>query len=243
MTVGVCTLQVGDRFNRLTIVERVPRPANSKRQAVYWECRCDCGNTVALYSHLLTSGHTKSCGCLYREGSRARALKHGRRHSPEYNSWANMLSRCTNVNNPVFAHYGGRGIAVCDEWRTSFEEFFADMGPKPTPAHSLERIDVDRNYEPTNCRWATRKEQNENKRNSLFLVFRGERLVIAQVAKQLDIDRTTLTRYMRRNGWPELTGEEDSLKELIRRHHDLREAKKAKLPRQRAKQQRKLAQA
>jgi hypothetical protein len=118
----------------------------------------------------LTWGLTQSCGCLAREQTKKRMLRHGESpaggwnlESPEYRIWVAMRQRCRDPRHGSFKYYGGRGIAVCERWK-SYENFLADMGRKPSPAHSLDRIDNDGNYEPTNCRWATRTEQNKNKR-------------------------------------------------------------------------------
>lgn len=116
----------------------------------------------------LRSGHTQSCGCYFLEVCHERNLTHGAtregRFSPEYQSWVGMIARCENPRKQHWAHYGGRGIRVCARWRKSFEAFFADMGRKPAPNHSIDRIDVDGNYEPGNCRWATQAEQIKNRR-------------------------------------------------------------------------------
>jgi hypothetical protein len=151
----------GQRFGRLAVIGFAK--IDGRRRA-HWLCRCDCGNEVVVRGQSLRSGDTQSCGCLQQFAN----LKHGHRRShspsPEYISWCSMLTRCTNPKATGFANWGGRGITVCERWLHSFANFLADMGLKPSPDLSLDRIDNDGNYEPGNCRWATPEEQNNNQR-------------------------------------------------------------------------------
>jgi hypothetical protein len=147
-------MQPGRRFGRLVLVEQTKRRCT---------CICDCGQRTIVDSGNLTSGNTRSCGCLRHEHPGAKP-KHGHGHrTPTYSSWQSMLDRCTNPNHVYFRLYGGRGITVCDRWR-SFENFLADMGLRPE-GRSLDRVDPDGIYEPTNCRWATAVEQRRNRRD------------------------------------------------------------------------------
>lgn len=153
----------GKSFNQLTAIECVGHILNTA--AIYWRCLCECGNYVNVTIGHLKSGHTKSCGCYATEQRSIVHTKHGLRKHKNYPLWAKMLQRCYNQNNPKYHRYGGRGITVCDRWRESFKNFYADIGDKPE-GMSIDRRDNDGNYEPSNCRWATPKEQSNNKHNN-----------------------------------------------------------------------------
>jgi hypothetical protein len=129
--------------------------------------RCDCGREVEVSSQHLRKGHTRSCGCLNSERIGALRRRHGMSDRAEHRIWMLMLGRCSVVTNPDYRLYGGRGIQVCGRWHV-FEHFFADMGPRPTAQHSIDRINVNGDYEPGNCRWATAKEQRRNCRNVIL---------------------------------------------------------------------------
>lgn len=160
-----------------------------------WRCTCVCGTEMLLRSWEVYQNEIRSCGCL-RYASR---VKHGLSRSSEYRAWRHMRDRCCNEDAYGYANYGGRGITICDRW-LDFASFYADMGPKPSPQHSLDRLDPNGNYEPSNCRWATREEQDNNRRDSLFLEFAGQRLTISQWAARLGKCYETL-RLRHRNGW------------------------------------------
>lgn len=146
---------IGKRIGRLVVLEA----DRTSPHYLKWTCRCDCGTTKSIAGKSLRNGDTRSCGCLKREQS----TKHGLSHLPEWTIWNLMKGRCLNPNDKRFARYGGRGIKICDRWLVNFGNFYADMGPRPSAKHSLDRYpDNDGNYELTNCRWATSTEQARN---------------------------------------------------------------------------------
>lgn len=155
---------IGSRFGRLVLVE-VLGTVDRNRQ---WKCRCDCGKEVVRLMNNIKRGITLSCGCLGYENVKSVRRTHGdacrNAVSREFQTWQRMIQRCHNPKVPCFRDYGGRGIAVCDRWRKSFDAFLSDMGRRPPGNFSIDRIDVDGNYEPSNCRWATPKQQANNKR-------------------------------------------------------------------------------
>lgn len=166
----------GRSFGYLTVVSRA-QPGSRDGQA-RWVCRCACGAQTVVSGGNLRSGGIKSCGCLIGELNRKQKTTHGhspkRKRSAEYTAWRGMYARCYNPKHKSFSDYGGRGITICQQWRESFEAFFADVGLRPDPKRSLDRIDPDGNYEPGNVRWATWSEQRMNQRRSPALAKPGE---------------------------------------------------------------------
>ena len=151
----------GQRFGRLVVVRRV---GSSLDRRATWQCRCDCdGKTITIVGKNLRNGNTKSCGCLKLELFLARATTHGMSESPEFSVWQDIQKRCL-PNYREAKYYADRGITVCDRWLESFENFYADMGPRPSSKHSIDRIDNNGNYEPMNCQWSTDTEQSRNRR-------------------------------------------------------------------------------
>lgn len=176
---------IGQTCNRLTVVSLAPR--RQKNRPRYF-CRCVCGNEVDVDHYHLKSGHTQSCGCVKLEISTTRLFKHGLTKTPEHKCWVEMRARCLRTDHHAFEHYGGRGISICDRW-SEFLNFLADMGARPTLKHSLDRIDVDGNYEPSNCRWALPVVQQSNRRDTRKIAFEGETLCLTHWGDRFGIDQ------------------------------------------------------
>lgn len=187
----------GEAFGCLVVIARAP---NSRTGAVMWLCSCvadrgGCGGSVEAFSQNLRSGRTTSCGCTYARAKAARATRHGHAsrsgRTAEWLSWHAMRRRCDDARSPAFRDYGGRGITVCERWR-SFEAFLADMGRRPSAAHSIDRINNDGNYEPGNCRWATQTEQSRNQRSNRMSTHNGQTKCTAEWAEASGIAYSTL---------------------------------------------------
>lgn len=183
---------LGRRFGRLVVMSETEKRGRHLR----WLCQCACGDEVAVDGVNLRAGHTKSCGCLNREMTPTRALKHGKTGTRVYWAWSNMHRRCSDPTNEQWDHYGGRGIAVCQRWHI-FDDFLADMG-EPAEGESLDRIDVNGNYEPSNCRWIGVVGQRRNMRSNRLIEWRGREKCLAEWSEELGISRNTLTARLGR---------------------------------------------
>jgi hypothetical protein len=199
--------EIGKRFGRLIVVSL----SDNKGTSSVWNCLCDCGNEVIVLGAKLRNGHTQSCGCFRVEIATFTMTAHGDTcghvQSPEYKTWTGMKRRCLRAKAAFYLDYGGRGISVCDRWLKSFENFLKDMGRKPSDSHSIDRIDVNGNYEPSNCRWATVEEQAVNRRNNKFIEHLGRRLTYSQWERVLGLKPGIVSKRIRSNIHP--------LKELI----------------------------
>lgn len=194
-------ISIGDRFKMLVVLERL----GSRNKKRYWKCLCDCGNVKEVSSAELNYGRVKSCGCLKTQVLGIRSRTHGQsmggKVTSVYNAWRGMIHRCYNPNATRFENHGGRGIKVCDRWLQSFENFFEDMGDKPTSLHSLDRHpNNDGDYELSNCRWATQRQQCANRRNSKYCEYDGKNMIISDWARYLNVNDRTLRDYIERNG-------------------------------------------
>lgn len=184
----------GSTFGRLTVTER----SGNLGRAVAWACVCQCGTKVVVRAQSLRSGNTKSCGCFRRERLAELGRTHGKTLTRAYNSWSGMVARCTNQNDKRYPLYGGRGIKVCDRWMKA-ANFLDDMGEAPA-GMSIDRIDVNGNYEPSNCRWATQKEQTRNTRRTKYLEINGERRPMAEWCESAGV-AYSLVRDRLARGW------------------------------------------
>lgn len=187
----------GQRFGRLTVVERA---ANSKNYKANWLCRCSCGNVLVADGYKLRNKMIESCGCLKIEQGKTPYTKHGFHKLPEYAVWNNMKRRCHIKTHYKYKDYGARGIEVCDEWYTSFMKFYEDMGPRPSPDHSLERKDNNKGYCKENCKWATREEQQNNRRITPFYLYNGVYKSLAAHCRDLGLDRRTVYNRIYHSG-------------------------------------------
>lgn len=187
---------VGEKYNRLLVTAQYVK--DKKRTICV--CLCDCGNVKEVMAYKLTSNQTKSCGCLNKEKLRNRMYKHGQSDTRLYRKWRSMLNRCENSNEPRYKYYGERGIKVCDEWKEYINFYSWAMNSGYIEGLTIDRIDVNGNYEPSNCRWATVKEQALNRRNNHLLEFNGEVKTLKEWQDEYGINRTTLMNRLER-GW------------------------------------------
>lgn len=186
---------VGETFGKLLVIAFAGTGTGAKTRS-YWKCKCSCGETTVVERWPLISGHTRSCSCL-RGGS---GRTHGMTGTPEYRSWLGMRKRCYDAKWRCYHRYGGRGIKICKRWE-DFSNFFADMGPRPSLKHSLDRLNNDKNYSPSNCRWATPLQQGGNTSRVIFLEHNGKRQSLPDWAREWAIKRTTLRNRIFELNW------------------------------------------
>lgn len=193
---------IGDRFGSLVIVDETVTRAKNGR--ALWQCQCDCGTRCVVQGTRLRLGLTKSCvSCGRAAGSiitAAKRTRHGMWRSSEYRIWVTMRQRCQNPKTPNYVGYGARGITVCDRWQT-FENFYADMGARPSMRHSIDRIDNDGPYSPENCRWATPTEQASNTKSNHRLTYGGRTQTMSQWAREIGVPFSVLDSRCRKLGW------------------------------------------
>lgn len=171
------------KFHRLTVVSfsHINKSGES-----YWHCLCECGTIRIIRGIDIKRGHTKSCGCLFKEVMKVVKTTHGMRFTPTYSIWCGIIKRCENPKCESYPQYGGRGIKVCERWRNSFSNFLSDMGERPEDT-SIERTDNNGNYKPSNCKWATMKEQGNNKRNNHKITIGSHTHTIAEWSRIVGI--------------------------------------------------------
>lgn len=187
----------GLRFGALSVIGI---GKSSKVQQPVWKCVCDCGKELLVIGQNLRSGASKSCGCMLSEKRKENSTVHGYTKHQCYQVWYAMMRRCHDPKEPAyFKGYGERGIVVCDRWH-NFENFLADMGERPSSDLSIDRIDTNGNYEPSNCRWATREEQNRNRRDNVYIELDGVRMIIKDWATALKTSANVI-RGRIKSGW------------------------------------------
>lgn len=191
----------GIRFGRLVANKLAGKHFSPTGNWVYcWDCMCDCGTrTIVAVTNLTRS--TRSCGCLGRDITSLRSGTHRMIHSPEYSVWGGMFTRCNNPNSDGYKDYGGRGIIVCERWG-KFENFFEDMGKRPSASHTIERRDNNGNYEPGNCHWATPKDQARNRRNNRLISLNGKTMCISAWGEAVGMSSAAILRRLK-DGWSE----------------------------------------
>jgi hypothetical protein len=177
---------IGQKFGRATVVREAGR---NRHGHVLWEILCECGNRKIVSAQDLRRGGTRSCGCLLK--------KHGGHESKEYAIWSAMKQRCTNPKSKYYPNYGGRGIKVCDRWLDSYEDFIADMGPRPSSRYSLDRVDNDGNYEPGNCRWATWKQQHRHRNGNTIVTANGTTGALVEICERHGLNYRRVLNLMR----------------------------------------------
>jgi len=190
---------VGKKFGRLTVLRLSEKTVSGTK----WVCACDCGKNTSVTTSKLKSGGTKSCGCLASEMLSRRNFKHGHtagnKFTPEYHSWASMITRCYNQKSKSYKSHGAKGVGVCDRWRNSFENFIADMGPRP-PGHSLDRICNTGSYTPKNCRWATGVVQARNRSSTLFVTVGGSTKSLMEWCDIYGVKRARIRSMVEKRG-------------------------------------------
>lgn len=188
----------GQTFGRLVVVKRV----ENKGKRVAYLCKCNCGNEFVTTAPNLTRGDTRSCGCLKMEVLVKRVAKHKKTNTRLYRIWKIMKTRCYNKHFHKYNDYGARGIIVCDEWKNdfvAFEKWANNNGYNDTL--TIDRIDFNGNYEPSNCRWATAEEQANNRRSLHYIEYDGKKRTISDWAKELNLSPATIVMRLKR-GWP-----------------------------------------
>lgn len=187
---------IGKKFGRLTVMGNAGLDKQQRRKL---DCVCDCGKEIIVSAYNVKSGHTNSCGCLRREATSIALGTHRMSGSKEYNIWEAMRRRCNSTASKAFKDYGGRGISVCPEWNR-FEQFYADMGSRPSPSDQIDRIDNNGNYEPGNCRWVSCTVNARNKRSNRLITFDGMTKCVTEWAEHIGMNKGALETRLRL-GW------------------------------------------
>lgn len=190
---------IGEKFNRLTVIRRDTGHRDKTR--IHWMCKCECGKWVSVATHDLRSGNTKSCGCLRDEKARANMTTHGESKTKLYAVWNTMMSRCYNPKTERYNRYGGRGITVCDEWLHNYQAFrdWANSNGYKEGL-TIDRIDVDGNYCPDNCRWVSSLEQQNNTSRNRYITLDGETHTMAEWARKTGISVAAINSRLK-SGW------------------------------------------
>lgn len=190
----------GQKFGRLTVIGR----AQNKGNKTMWLCKCDCGNETVVAGGNLKNSHTQSCGCFGDESRVETHTTHGMSETKLYSTWLSRKRRCFSPEYPAYHNYGGRGISMCDEWKNDFGAFYRDVSKLPhfeEEGYSLERIDNDGDYEPSNCKWATHKEQANNRRSNILITYNNKKQTLKQWTDELGLDYKKIRRRITALHW------------------------------------------
>ena len=190
----------GQKYGRLAILGYGGHKPSGRQYQTFWYCRCDCGAITTVFTYSLVGNKTRSCGCLKVELARILNTTHGQTGTPLHITWKGIIRRCHSPKCDGFPNYGGRGIYVCERWRRSFEAFAEDMGERPSPNHSIGRIDNAGPYSNENCRWETYIEQANNKRSSRFIEALGKKQTLIQWSRELSVPRERIATRLNL-GW------------------------------------------
>lgn len=203
---------IGKKFGRLTVLEECKE--RDKHNKIMYKCVCDCGNISIINGSNLRSGNSKSCGCVNHEPNNHN-FKHGKIHTRLYRIWHGMKNRCYNTSNKDYKNYGARGITVCDEWKDDFMAFYNwSMSNKYNDILTIDRIDNNKGYSPTNCRWVDITEQIRNRRNTLYVTYQGKTKPLIEWCEILNLNYSTVKgRYYK--GVTDLLGGEENKKHKI----------------------------
>ncbi len=196
----------GQTFGRLTVLSR---EGSNKKGSALWRCRCVCGKEKVVIGWAMIAGNVHSCGCLQKESANRAGRTHGMSQQPEYRIYRSILARCYQPSDTNYPKYGAKGVTVCDRWNPaeggSFENFYSDMGPRPTPSHNIDKEAVDlgnKVYGPEGCRWVLAKVNQRNRANVMRIEYQGEEILAIDLAARLGISNATLQNRIKR-GWPQ----------------------------------------
>lgn len=192
----------GKKFGRLLAIKEIK--SGSRKKKAIWLCKCDCGKETEVSKSQLLSGRTKSCGCLRKESTSKMRKRHGLSKSRLYNIWLRMKQCCYNKSSHKFKIYGGRGIKICEEWKNSFENFYKWSIPSGYKQNlTIDRIDVNGNYFPENCRWILSNEQNWNRRNTVYITINNEKMNLKQAEEKFGINHKKIYDRLQKGWCPE----------------------------------------
>ena len=195
---------LGTKSGKLVAISMFQKRTSRGQMVDCFKCKCECGGEATPTAANFASGNSSSCGCKAKAAAVSRALamaKHNMSHTPEHRAWSGMIERCFNWKNKDFKNWGGRGITVCDEWRKDFLRFYQYIGPRPAVGYSVDRINVDGNYEPGNVKWSTSREQQRNRRNNRLLTINGDTATFKEWCDRHGLKDDCVRRRIKSYGW------------------------------------------